>query len=175
MCERFYREHSRAGGVGTAWPSQQSRRADLKLRAMLEVYHASTPSTNPNHDPSPSPSPSPSPNPSPNLYPNPHPNQVPFSSGAKIREAAADRLGIALDGPPEAWGWAAEPPFGIEPRRPRMAVISHSSNPNPSPLTPHPPHPSPLTPHPNPYQVIFLIDRTFEGFLQNVVDAVLKP
>ena len=26
---------------------------------------------------------------------------MPFSSGAKIREAAADRLGIALDGPPE--------------------------------------------------------------------------
>ena len=104
MCEAFYREHSRAGGVSTAWPSQQSRRADLKLRAMLEV---------------------------------------PFSSGAKIREAAADRLGLSLEGPPAAWGWAAETPFGIEPRRPRMAVI-------------------------------FLIDRTFEGFLQKVVDAVLK-
>ena len=105
LCEHYYREHSRAGGVDTAWPSQHSRRADLKLRAMLEV---------------------------------------PFSSGAKIREAAADRLGLALEGPPAAWGWPAETPFGIEPRRPRMAVI-------------------------------FLIDRTFEGFLQNVGDAVLEP
>jgi len=91
--------------VETAWPSQHSRRDDLKLRAMLEV---------------------------------------PFSSGAKIREAAADRLGLALEGPPAAWGWPAEAPFGIEPRRPRMAVI-------------------------------FLIDRTFEGFLQNVGDPVLEP
>ena len=49
MCERFYREHSRAGGVGTAWPSQQSRRADLKLRAMLEVRFY------PEHSPQPQP------------------------------------------------------------------------------------------------------------------------
>ena len=41
LCERYYREHSRAGGVDTAWPSQHSRRADLKLRAMLEVPFSS--------------------------------------------------------------------------------------------------------------------------------------
>ena len=69
--------------------------------------------------------------------------EVPFPSGAKIRDAAAARLGLALEGPPATWGWAADAPFGIEPRRPNMAVT-------------------------------FLIDRTFEGFLQNVVDAVVN-
>ena len=66
--------------------------------------------------------------------------EVPFSSGGKIREAAADRS--ASRSRPPAAGVAAETPWD-EPRRPRMAGLP--------------------------------IDRTFEGFLQNVGDAVLEP
>jgi hypothetical protein len=49
--------------------------------------------------------------------------KVPFASGEKIREAAKDRLGLTLEGPPAEWGWAAEDQFGIEAKRKSMAVI----------------------------------------------------
>lgn len=68
---------------------------------------------------------------------------VPFDTGAKLRDAAAERLGVSLHGPPQHWGWSADDAFGIEGKRREMAVV-------------------------------FLIDRTFEQFLQKVVDAVLK-
>jgi len=68
---------------------------------------------------------------------------VPYETGLKLQQAASERLGVELSGPPPHWGWGAADEFKIEAPRKEMAVI-------------------------------FLIDRTFEAFLQKVVDAVLK-
>jgi len=68
---------------------------------------------------------------------------VPYEAGSNIREAAQERLGIEISGPPAHWGWTPEMEFALEAKRREMAVV-------------------------------FLIDRTYEQFLQSVVDAVLK-
>ena len=60
---------------------------------------------------------------------------VPYEAGSNIREAAQERLGIEISGPPAHWGWTPEMEFALEAKRREMAVV-------------------------------FLIDRTYEQFLQ---------
>ena len=70
--------------------------------------------------------------------------RVPFDCGAKIREAAKARLSVDLEGPPAEWGWS-------DATRP-FGIEGKRKE----------------------MAVIFLIDRTYQKFLQKVVDAVAR-